>query len=91
MDPIARLERLPLGRPHFRLLWLLGLGWALDAMDVGLISFTLPALAREFGLSPKEAGLLGSVGLLGMLLGPLLGVGLRTALAAGPWWAIASS
>jgi putative MFS transporter len=73
MDPIARLERLPLGRPHFRLLWLLGLGWALDAMDVGLISFTLPALAREFGLGPKEAGLLGSVGLLGMLLGAAFG------------------
>jgi putative MFS transporter len=73
MDPIARLDRLPLGRPHFRLLWLLGLGWALDAMDVGLISFTLPALAREFGLGPKEAGLLGSVGLLGMLLGAAFG------------------
>jgi len=73
MDPIARLDRLPLGRPHFRLLWLLGLGWALDAMDVGLISFTLPALSREFGLGPEEAGLLGSVGLLGMLLGAAFG------------------
>ncbi|GAB5602259.1 MFS transporter [Thermus sp. FJN-A] len=73
MDPIARLERLPLGRPHYRLLLLLGFGWALDAMDVGLISFTLPALSREFGLSPVQAGLLGSVGLLGMLFGALLG------------------
>ncbi|GGN02488.1 MFS transporter [Thermus composti] len=73
MDALARLERLPLGRPHYRLLLLLGLGWALDAMDVGLISFTLPALSREFGLSPVQAGLLGSVGLLGMLFGALLG------------------
>ncbi|WP_172957332.1 phosphomethylpyrimidine synthase ThiC, partial [Thermus scotoductus] len=73
MDPIARLDRLPLGRPHLRLLFLLGLGWALDAMDVGLIGFTLPALTREFGLSPVQAGLLGSVGLLGMLLGAALG------------------
>ncbi len=73
MDPLARLERLPLGRPHFRLLLLLGIGWALDAMDVGLIGFTLPALTREFGLSPVQAGLLGSVGLLGMLLGAALG------------------
>jgi len=73
MDPLARLDRLPLGRPHLRLLFLLGLGWALDAMDVGLISFTLPALAREFGLGPKEAGLLGSAGLLGMLFGAAFG------------------
>ena len=64
MDVLARLERLPLGRPHYRLLLLLGLGWALDAMDVGLISFTLPALSQEFGLSPVQAGLLGSAGLL---------------------------
>lgn len=70
---LSRLERLPLGRPHYRLLFLLGLGWALDAMDVGLISFTLPALSREFGLSPVQAGLLGSAGLLGMLLGAALG------------------
>ncbi|WP_022798701.1 MFS transporter [Thermus islandicus] len=73
MDPIARLDRLPLGRPHLRLLFLLGLGWALDAMDVGLIGFTLPALSREFSLGPKEAGLLGSAGLLGMLLGAAFG------------------
>lgn len=73
MDLLARLERLPLGRPHLRLLLLLGLGWALDAMDVGLIGFTLPALIREFGLSPAQAGLLGSAGLLGMLLGAALG------------------
>lgn len=73
MDVLARLERLPLGRPHYRLLLLLGLGWALDAMDVGLISFTLPALSQEFGLSPVQAGLLGSAGLLGMLFGALLG------------------
>ncbi|RTH40132.1 MFS transporter, partial [Thermus scotoductus] len=73
MDVLSRLERLPLGRPHYRLLFLLGLGWALDAMDVGLISFTLPALSREFGLSPVQAGLLGSAGLLGMLLGASLG------------------
>lgn len=73
MDALARLERLPLGRPHYRLLLLLGFGWALDAMDVGLISFTLPALSRDFGLDPVGAGLLGSVGLLGMLFGALLG------------------
>ncbi|GLV48318.1 MFS transporter [Thermus sp. LT1-2-5] len=73
MDVLSRLERLPLGRPHYRLLFLLGLGWALDAMDVGLISFTLPALSREFGLSPVQAGLLGSAGLLGMLLGAAAG------------------
>lgn len=73
MNAIARLERLPIGSPHFRFLYLLGLGWALDAMDVGLISFTLPALAKEFHLTQAQAGLLGSAGLLGMLLGAAFG------------------
>lgn len=73
MDTLDRLERLPLGKPHYRLLLLLGLGWALDAMDVGLISFTLPTLSREFALSPAQAGLLGSAGFVGMLLGAAIG------------------
>ena len=35
----GRLDELPFTRRHLRLLTGSGVGWALDAMDVGLISF----------------------------------------------------
>lgn len=36
-----RLDSLPFGREHRKLLVGSGVGWALDAMDVGLISYEL--------------------------------------------------
>jgi hypothetical protein len=43
-----RLDRLPWTRKHSRLLGGSGIGWALDAMDVGLISFVIAQLAVVF-------------------------------------------
>ena len=43
-----RLDRLPFTRQHGRLLAGSGVGWALDAMDVGLVSFVLAALAVQW-------------------------------------------
>ena len=43
-----RLDRLPFTRQHRRLVLGSGTGWALDAMDVGLISFVMAALAKEW-------------------------------------------
>ena len=37
-----RLDGLPIGRFHYRLLILSGFGWLFDAMDSGLVSFILP-------------------------------------------------
>ena len=39
-----RLDALPWTRKHSRLLGGSGIGWALDAMDVGLISFVIAQL-----------------------------------------------
>lgn len=69
----ARLDDLPFTRRHFRLLTGSGVGWALDAMDVGLISFILAALTQQWGLSKGEAGWIASVGFIGMALGATLG------------------
>ncbi|WP_425530774.1 hypothetical protein [Corynebacterium pseudodiphtheriticum] len=44
-----RLEQLPLTRAHGKLLGGSGIGWALDAMDVGLISFVMAALVAQWG------------------------------------------
>jgi MFS transporter, putative metabolite:H+ symporter len=69
----ARLERLPFTREHGRLVVGSGLGWALDAMDVGLISFVMAALAVQWSLSPTELSWIGSIGFVGMALGATLG------------------
>ena len=69
---LDRLENLPLGRFQYKLLAVTGLGWLFDAMDTGLIAFVLPVLAREWGLTPAQAGWIGSIGLIGMALGAVL-------------------
>src|SRR3954454_7057614 len=68
-----RLDRLPFTREHGRLVVGSGLGWALDAMDVGLISFVMAALAVQWSLGPTELSWIGSIGFVGMALGATLG------------------
>lgn len=69
---LERLENLPVGSFHYKLLVVTGLGWLFDSMDTGLISFVLPILAKEWGLTPEQVGWIGSVGLIGMALGAVL-------------------
>jgi putative MFS transporter len=70
-----RLDRLPFTREHGRLVVGSGLGWALDAMDVGLISFVMAALLAQekWGITPGQLSWLGSIGFVGMALGATLG------------------
>ncbi|WP_299039482.1 MFS transporter [uncultured Pseudokineococcus sp.] len=68
-----RLDRLPFTRQHGKLLVGSGVGWALDAMDIGLISFVMAALAVQWSLTPGELSVVGSIGFVGMALGATLG------------------
>ena len=68
-----RLDGLPFTRKHRRMLLGSGVGWALDAMDVGLISFVMAALAVHWALTPTELSWIGSVGFVGMAIGAALG------------------
>lgn len=68
-----RLDRLPVTSKHKRLLGGSGIGWALDAMDVGLISFVMAALAAHWSLTPTETSLIGSIGFVGMAIGASFG------------------
>ena len=68
-----RLDRLPFTRQHGRLLAGSGVGWALDAMDVGLVSFILAALAAQWSLSPGQLSAIASIGFVGMAIGASLG------------------
>ncbi|MBE6084421.1 MAG: MFS transporter [Selenomonas ruminantium] len=69
---LQRLESLPVGNFHYKLLLLTGLGWLFDSMDTGLIAFVLPVLAKEWALTPAQVGWIGSIGLIGMALGAVL-------------------
>ncbi|MCL1870826.1 MAG: MFS transporter [Promicromonosporaceae bacterium] len=69
----GRLDRLPFTRAHGRLLVGSGVGWALDAMDVGIMSFVLVAIGEQWALSTGERSLLGSIGFAGMAVGAALG------------------
>ena len=68
-----RLDRLPFTPLHRRLVLVAGAGWALDAMDVGLISFVMAALAVQWSLDGATLSWIGSVGFVGMALGASLG------------------
>ena len=69
MDLVSRVQRLPVGKFHYTLLWVIGLGWMFDAMDTGLISFILTKMATEWSLSPTEKGWVVSIGFVGMAIG----------------------
>ncbi|QOQ38963.1 MFS transporter [Trueperella pecoris] len=68
-----RLERLPMTGRLRRLVATTGVGWALDAMDVGLISFVVAALAQQWGLSATERSWIISIGFVGMAIGATVG------------------
>ena len=68
-----RLDRLPFTSQHRRLVIGSGLGWALDAMDVGLISFVMAALATQWGLGTGTLSWIASVGFVGMAIGAGVG------------------
>ena len=68
-----RLDNLPFTKKHRRLLVGSGVGWALDAMDVGLVSFIMAALAVQWELDKGTLSLIGSIGFVGMAIGATLG------------------
>lgn len=54
-----------------KLLGVAGVGWMFDAMDVGILSFVIAALAVDWGLTSSQMGWIGSVNSIGMAVGAL--------------------
>ncbi|QPK84376.1 MFS transporter [Corynebacterium qintianiae] len=73
MTRTERLDRLPVTPKHRRLLIGSGVGWALDAMDIGLVSFIIAALAVHWDLDKSTTSWIASVGFIGMAIGASLG------------------
>ncbi len=55
-----------------RLLSIAGLGWLFDAMDVGILSFIIAALQKDWGLSTQQMGWIGSINSIGMAVGAFI-------------------
>ena len=70
-DISARIERLPFGRFHRRLLLMGGLGYTFDGLDAAIIAFVMPVVAKLWMLTSVETGLLGSSNAIGYLFGAL--------------------
>ncbi len=72
-DLTNRLDHLPFTKRHRRLLGASGIGWAFDAMDVGLITYIIAVLAGQWDLTPIQKSWIVSAGFIGMAIGASLG------------------
>ena len=75
-----RIDRLPSTPMLKKILMLAGIGWMFDAMDQGMVSGVMAAIGADWGLTAGQIGLLGSSGMLGMILGAAL-----SGMAADKW------
>lgn len=70
---VGRMERLPFSRVHKKIFALTAAGYLFDAFDIMLLSFVMPALAKDLRLTPVQIGLAFSISFLGMFVGALSG------------------
>ena len=68
-----RLDELPFTARHRRLLVGSGIGWALDALDVGIVSFVIAQLAVVWSSDRGALAFVASAGFAGMAIGAALG------------------
>jgi MFS transporter, putative metabolite:H+ symporter len=61
----------PLTRRLAILIAVAAAGYLFDSFDIGVMSYALPSVAREFQLRPAEVGIVGSAGLAGMVIGSM--------------------
>jgi putative MFS transporter len=68
-----RLDELPFTGKHRRLLVGSGVGWALDALDVGIVSFVIAQLSVVWSSDRGALAFVASAGFAGMAIGAALG------------------
>lgn len=67
VEEILDLDRI--SAVQSRIIWIARISWAFVAMEIILISFTLPIFTRIFGLNEIQKGLLASAVLIGDVIG----------------------
>ncbi|KRA82567.1 MFS transporter [Altererythrobacter sp. Root672] len=73
LDVAEFLKDLPFTRFHIQLLVICSLVTFFDGLDFSLISFTLPYLRDQMGLSDEMTGFVSSAAFLGQMIGSLAG------------------
>lgn len=68
----ARLDRLPMSKPHYALLLIGGLGYTFDGMDSAVVAFLMPSVREVFSLESWQLGIVGSSAPIGFLIGALV-------------------
>ncbi|MFG2056808.1 MFS transporter [Micromonospora sp. NPDC048930] len=71
-DIPGRIERIPVGRFHYRLAGTLGVGTFFDGFDSTSIAVILTVLIAYFDISTAQAGILVAAGYLGQFLGAVV-------------------
>lgn len=59
-------------RGGLKLLMVIGTAWLFDAADVALLSFIMPLIKKDWGLTASQIGLVGSITTIGMMVGAVL-------------------
>lgn len=72
-DVFARLDRLPIMRPHVVWVILLTANLMLEYYDNGLFAYLIPSIMASVGLGLEQIGILTSGFFVGMILGALVG------------------
>ena len=65
----AAIEYMGLGKFQKKTMALCGMIWMADSMEMTLMSFLLPEVKRDLGITAEQEAAIGSVTFLGMLLG----------------------
>lgn len=68
----SRMDKLPLSGVHWLIWTLTTLGMVLDSMDLYLISYAMPFIAKEWAIPPEILGTIASGGMWGMMAGAYL-------------------
>ncbi|WP_088009471.1 MFS transporter [Indiicoccus explosivorum] len=70
MESVMEKKAAPISRN--KLLGIAGVAWMFDAMDVGILSFIMAALASDWNLTSQQLGWIGSINSIGMAVGALV-------------------
>jgi putative MFS transporter len=68
----ARIERLPITRRVFWTRNIIGAATFFDGYTVIAIAYAMPVLVREWGLDPRQTGMILSMGYLGQIVGAVV-------------------
>jgi MFS transporter, putative metabolite:H+ symporter len=63
------IDKVTLNRALMFIIAVAAVGFFFDSFDIVIVSYALPMIKQDFGLDPKQMGLIGSAALAGMGLG----------------------